>query len=215
MNAPWPAHRGVRKTLLVDDHALVRESLLLLLEHRLPGHLWREAATLAVALRTLANEPDINLLLLDLNLSDSRGLATLDRVREAAPQVPVIVVSALDDRDHVVDTIGRGAAGFLSKTVDAEQFVDGVRRVMSGGVIVPSVAMAGREAPGALPEFSQRQRDVLRGLVEGRPNKLIARDLDLTEATVKTHLQAIYRRLQVDNRTQAVLAVARWRLTLD
>ena len=212
--ATW-APRAARKTLLVEDHALVRESLLLLLEQRLPGHRWRESASLAVALRCLANEPDINLLLLDLDLPDSRGLATLDAVREAAPQVPVIVVSAHDDRDQVLAAITRGAAGFLAKTVDAEQFVEGVRRVMNGGVIVPAAVVQPREAPGAVPEFSQRQRDVLRLLIDGRSNKLIGRELDLTEATVKTHLQAVYRKLEVETRTQAVLAVARWRLTLD
>jgi DNA-binding NarL/FixJ family response regulator len=206
--------RARPKTLLVDDHAMVRESLLLLLDQRLPDHRWRDAATLEAALRLLRNEPDIDLLLLDLDLPDSRGLDTLQRVREAAPQVPVVVLSAHDDRDSVLDAIDHGAAGFLSKTVDAAQLVDGVRRVLEGGVVLPAVLSRSVAAPGTVPELSERQRDVLRLLVAGQSNKLIARSLGLTDATVKTHLQSVYRKLGVESRTQAVLAAARWRLRL-
>jgi DNA-binding NarL/FixJ family response regulator len=213
----WPGPRGHRappKTLLVEDHAVVRESLLLLLDQRLPGYRWRDAATLAAALRLLRNEPDIKLLLLDLDLPDSRGLDTLKQVRAATPQVAVVVLSAHDDRDSVLAAIDHGAAGFLSKTVDAAQLVDGVRRVLEGGVVLPAVLGRCPAAPGAVPEFSERQRDVLRLLIDGQSNKLIARALGLTDATVKTHLQLIYRKLQVESRTQAVLAAARWRLRL-
>ncbi len=204
--------RGLRpspKTLLVEDHAMVRESLLLLLDQRLPGYRWRDASTLDAALRVLLNEPDIDLLLLDLDLPDSRGLDTLARVRAAAPWVPVVVLSACDDRDSVLAAIDHGAAGFLSKTVDAAQLVDGVRRVLEGGVVLPAVLSRGAAEPGVLPEFSQRQRDVLRLLIDGQSNKLIARGLGLTDATVKTHLQLIYRKMGVESRTQAVLAAAR------
>lgn len=203
-----------RKTLLVEDHALVRESMLLLLSQRLPGHSWREGATLRQALDCLQREPDVDLLLLDLNLADSRGLATLDQVRDAAPQVPVVVVSADDAHDNVLAAIGRGAAGFLSKTVDAEQFVAAVQRMMLGGVVVPSAIAGAKPASDGTPELSERQRDVLRLLIEGKANKVIGRELGLSEATVKTHLQAVYRALDVENRTQAVLAAARWWLML-
>ena len=194
---------------------MVRESLLMLLDQRLPGHLWRAAATLAAALRTLRNAPDISLVLLDLDLSDSRGLPTLERVREAAPQVPVVVLSAHDSRDQVLAAIELGAAGFLSKTVDAEQLVRGVQRVMAGGVILPATVTPAEppEAQGQA-ELSDRQRDVLRLLIDGLSNKLIGRALDLTEATVKSHLQQVYRKLGVETRTQAVIAAARWRLKL-
>lgn len=205
--------RFKRKTLFVEDHALVRESLLMLLDRRLPGLAWREAGTLAGALGVLASEPDIDLVLLDLDLADSRGLATLERLREAAPMVPVVVVSAHDGHDSVLAAIDRGAAGFLSKTADAEQLVQAVQRVLEGGVIVPAASSSAARVAEA-PELTDRQRDVLRLLIEGKPNKLIGRALDLSEATVKTHLLAVFRKLEVDNRTQAVLAAARLRLTL-
>ena len=215
--AAGPERRRPRKVLLVDDHAMVRESLLLLLDLRLQGHLWREAASLAAALHLLRNEPDIDVVLLDLDLGDSHGLATLHSVREAAPQVPVVVLSAHDDCDAVRAAIELGAAGFLAKTADAEQLVDGVRRVLAGGAILPEgLGAAKPERPAATgqPDLSERQRDVLRLLNEGQSNKRIGRALDLTEATVKTHLQGVYRKLAVENRTQAVMAAARWRLRL-
>jgi DNA-binding NarL/FixJ family response regulator len=193
---------------------MVRESLLLLLDQRLQGYRWRDAATLAAALRLLLNEPDIDLLLLDLDLPDSRGLDTLKQVRKAAPLVPVVVLSACDDRDSVLAAIDHGAAGFLSKTVDAAQLVDGMRRVLEGGVVLPAVLSRSAAAPGDVPELSERQRDVLRLLIDGHSNKLIGRALGLSDATVKTHLQLVYRKLGVESRTQAVLAAARWRLRL-
>jgi DNA-binding NarL/FixJ family response regulator len=206
--------RNPPKTLLVDDHAMVRESLLMLLDQRLPGCRWREAASLATALRTLQNEPDIGLLLLDLDLPDSRGVATLKRIRQAAPQVPVVVLSAHDDRGSVLEALDHGAAGFLSKTVDANQLVEGVQRALHGGVALPAALHAGLPGPEGQPELSERQRDVLRLLLQGKSNKLIGRELGMGEATVKTHLQQVYRKLQVETRTQAVLAAARWRLRL-
>ena len=211
-----PEFRGMRrpkKTLLVDDHTLLRESLLLL-DQRLPGQRWRDAATLAAALRWLSDEPDIDLVLLDLDLPDSRGLEPLKRVREAAPLVPVDVLSAHDDRRSVLAAIEQGAAGFLAKTVDIARLLQGVQRVMEGGVIVPKTVTPAHLAHESAPELSKRQRDVLRLLVEGKPNKLIARALGLTDATVKTHLQVLYRKLEVESRTQAVLAAARWRFNL-
>lgn len=223
------AERPVRKRnkiLVIEDHAVVRESLLLLLDLRLPGLVLREAGTLAVGLRLLSGEPDINLLLLDLDLPDSRGMATLVRAREAAPRVPVVVLSAADSRDNVLSAIDHGAAGFVSKTVDAQALLRAVQRVVDGGVSVPNdaldeperarnsaIAMAASGVRGAL-DFSPRQQDVLRLLIEGLPNKLICRELDLSEATVKTHLQAVFRKLQVNTRTQAVLATARLGLNL-
>jgi DNA-binding NarL/FixJ family response regulator len=204
----------LRKVLLVEDHKLVRESVMLLLDLRLPHHAWREADSLAAALRCLSNEPDIDLLLLDLNLTDSRGLATLTRLREVVPGVPVVVVSANDSPEDVFAAIDGGAAGYMAKTVSADDFVAGVRRVLDGGVLVPESVAPPRASGEGFPVLTDRQCDVLRLLIEGKSNKLIARALELSDATVKTHLLAIYRKLDVASRTQAVLAAARWRMSL-
>ena len=166
--------RRSKKTLLVDDHTLPRERLLPLLGQRLPSQRWRDAASLAAALRWLSNRPDIDLVLLDLDLPDSRGLETLNRICQAAPLVPVVVLSAHDERRSVLAAIEHGAAGFLAKTVDIAQLLQGVQRVMEGGVILPETVAPAQRADESAPELNERQRDVLRLLVEGKPNKLNA-----------------------------------------
>lgn len=212
-----PALRAVcrpKKALLVDDHALLRESLMLLLAQRLPAHRWCDAATLAATLRCLQNQPDMDVVLLNLDLPDSQGLETLKRVRQVAPLLPVVVLSAQDDRRSVRAALDHGAAACLTRTVGAAQLVRSVQQVLAGGVVLPDTSMPADDAGAGRPDFSDRQRDVLRLLVEGQPNKLIARALGLTDATVKTHLQMIYRKLNVESRTQAVLAATRWRIRL-
>lgn len=197
-----------RKLLLVEDHALVRESLLWMLAQRLPGVLMCEAGTLAQALAVLAETPDIDAVLLDLDLPDSRDMATLVRVRDAFPAVPVFVLSAHDAPENVVAAIDHGAAGFVSKTADAAALVAALQHLVAGGVVVPDAAMFKGVRDAEPLDLSERQRDMLRLLIEGKSNKLICRELSISEATVKTHLQAVFRKLDVNTRTQAVLAAA-------
>jgi DNA-binding NarL/FixJ family response regulator len=219
------------KLLLIDDHPLFRDGLSLLIQHRLDlaehgGAEVVEAGNLGEALAALARHPDVGLVLLDLGLTDRQGLGTLSEWRELAPQLPVVVLSADDRPGTIVAAIDRGASGFIPKTVEASVMQEALRRVLSGGVYLPPLptdAVATAEAPpqddDALrdepvgPEatlgLSGRQLDVLRLLVEGKPNKEICRVLSLSESTVKTHLSAIFRKLKVSSRTQAVVAVAR------
>jgi DNA-binding NarL/FixJ family response regulator len=216
--------------LLVDDHALVRDSLLMLLAQRIAGLNLAGVGSLAEAIAHVQERPRVDLVLLDLDLPDSGGLDTLDRFRAAAPHLPVVVLSAHDGHEQVLAAIDRGAAGYLCKTADADALTQAVRQVVQGGVAIPDHARASHTLGLAFsnllsgrpevsltaldPGLSERQRDVLRLLVEGKPNKQISRELGVTEATVKTHLQAVFRRLEVCNRTQAVMAVARLGLTL-
>jgi DNA-binding NarL/FixJ family response regulator len=206
------------KTLLVDDHALFREGVALLVAQRLPELQLVLAGDLAEALRQLSLQPSFSLVLLDLSLPDSSGLGGLARVREAAPQVPVVVMSADDRPDTVLSAIEQGAAGFIPKTASASALTDALRTVLDGRValppqVAPVLALADAMDDPALG-LSPRQLDVLRLLIEGRSNKLIQRELDLAESTVKTHLQAIFRRLEVNSRTQAVIVAARLGLRL-
>ncbi len=215
------------KLLLVDDHGLFREGLSLLIQQqmmlqdkRLPLCHVLEAGSMREAVDTAHRHPDLGLVFLDLGLPDGQGLDTLAQWRQWLPQVPVVILSADDRHDTVMAAIEAGASGFISKTARSADMCDAVQTVLSGGVYLPAVTRAAHDAGmvglGAGDDrtesdlgLSARQLDVLRLLVDGRPNKDICRVLNLTESTVKTHLAAIFRKLGVNNRTQAVVAVAR------
>jgi DNA-binding NarL/FixJ family response regulator len=206
------------KCLLVDDHALIRDALALLIALHHPLVDLRHAACLADARALLAAEPEIQLVLLDLTLADSAGIATLQRVREAAPAARIVVLSAEDGPETVLAALDAGAAGFIPKTTESQVMRRAIATVLDGGVYVPpipdGVAHAQRPVDAEKLGLTPRQVDVLRMLVDGRSNKAIARALDLAPSTVKTHLEAIFLRLQVSSRTQAVVAAARLGLRL-
>lgn len=220
------------KTLLVDDHALFREGLALLIAHGFPQLHLLQAGSIAEALSRLAAEPRMELVLLDLGLPDSEGLGGLRRLREQAPGVMVVVLSADESPETVLAAVEAGAAGFIPKTAHAGVMQTALRVVLAGGVYLPAAMLAQAPAPRRpatvpaapthAPEgeddaslgLSPRQLDVLRLVIAGQPNKLICRGLALSESTVKTHLAAIFRKLDVSSRTQAVVAAARLGLRL-
>lgn len=206
------------KCLLVDDHALIRDALALLITLHHPSVDLRHAAHLAAARALLDAEPDIHLVLLDLALSDSSGLATLLQVRAAAPAARIVVLSADERVETVMAALDGGAAGFIPKTTESRLMRNAIATVIAGGVYVPPAAtgsvvvaeVVAAETLGLTP----RQVDVLRLLIDGRSNKSIALALELAPSTVKTHLEDIFQRLDVHSRTQAVVAAARLGLRL-
>ncbi|MEY8878985.1 MAG: LuxR C-terminal-related transcriptional regulator [Leptothrix sp. (in: b-proteobacteria)] len=220
------------KAMLVDDHELFREGLALLMEQRFPDVDLRAVAGIQEALQALAREPDIELALLDLGLRDSHGLGSLQRLREAAPELSVVVMSADERPEVILAAIDQGAAGFIPKTARGGAIESALRVVLEGGVFLPSTVyrsiaplptaggagrapMPSQEALAMSLGLSPRQIDVLRLLVQGRSTKLISRELDLAESTVKTHLIGLFRKLDVNSRTQAIIAAARLGVTFD
>ena len=205
------------KCLLVDDHAIFRDALALLVAVRHPQVALRHAACLADALQALSTDPSLELVLLDLALPDSEGLHTLQAVRDAAPMARVIVLSADDRAETVLAAIEQGAAGFIPKTASAGVLEEALRVVLQRGVFVPPAALlqAAPAAAVAQPlQLSQRQREVLAMLIEGKSNKVIGKLLGLSPSTVRTHVEALFLRLGAHNRTQAVVAAARLGLRL-
>jgi len=213
------------KLLLVDDHALFREGLRLLIQQQvhagvLPALELHEAGNLQEAADVWRQHADLGLVLLDLSLPDHQGLATLAAWRCMAPMVPVVVLSADERLEVVMSAIDAGALGFIPKTSRAAEMQRALTCVLTGGVYLPELPHAANDSGfAALSEdqvdagaaelgLSVRQLDVLRLLLEGKPNKEICRRLLLSESTVKTHLAAIFRKLGVNSRTQAVVAVA-------
>ena len=146
-------------------------------------------------------------------------------LRERHPGLPVVMMSARDDAVTVVEALDRGAMGFIPKTSSTELMLNALRLVFAGGTYIPPEAIAGSTPEGrgvtqasrTLAELglTSRQVDVLRLLVRGRSNKLICRELDLAEGTVKTHMTAVLRALHVTNRTQAIIAIAKLGITME
>jgi len=214
------------KTLLVDTHALYREGLALLITQGFPELELLQAGNVAEALAQLERHPDLDLLLLDLDLPDAEGMRGLLQIRDRAPEVAIVVLSGEAPSGAMLGAIEAGAAGFIPKTSPAGVMQEALRRVLDGGVYLPTALVARQAAVGEvepeatpataaeLSSLTPRQCDVLRLLIEGKTNKLICRELALSESTVKTHLASIFRRLGATSRTQAVVAAARMGLRL-
>lgn len=205
------------RILIVDDHRLFRESLILLLREYRAEVFPIQAASLDEALAALDAYPDTDLILLDLALPGVDGMTGLPRLREAAPTVPIMVLSATADQNTVRNALNYGAVGYLHKSVGTQEMRHAMDLVFSGEVYVPLDLLCSNAAPvpeaaiaatGALIEarslLTPRQQEVLALLAEGLPNKLIARRMQLSEATVKIHVSAILRTLGAKNRTDAV-----------
>lgn len=202
------------KVLVIDDHPLIVEALAQLLPQLEPGVVISAAGDPAGAVTILDNDPDIALVLLDLALPGARGFDFLADLMLDYPGVPVVVLSATHDEATVNAALAAGARGFIPKTAHPEALIAALRDALEGANAVrlhsPVVAHGdgisiGPRALGLTP----RQVDVLKLLVEGKPNKTICRDLRLSEGTVKVHVSAILKALRVQSRTQAVAELAR------
>jgi DNA-binding NarL/FixJ family response regulator len=204
------------KILVVDDHPLILSALSQLLPQ-----LDRPVTVLGAADRdqtyaVLAAHRDVALVLLDLALPGSRGLELLGKLRRDFPRLSIAVLSATHDRATVDGALAAGARGFIAKTASARQLIDSVQRLLDGRACPrpelarpPARGLEGFDLTPDLLGLTQRQSDVLRLLVQGKPNKLICRDLNLSEGTVKVHVSAILRALNVHTRAQAIVELAK------
>ena len=211
--------------LLIDDHEMFRQGIKLLLTDLDDQVRFSEAGTCEGALEVLGREA-IDLILLDLNMPDSDGLSALRDIHLAHPGIPLSVLSGIDDPDLIRGAIDAGASGFVCKASSSEVLVAGLRLILAGGTYLPRVALQGAPQQAAVPaepvagpagapddrgggQLSGRQADVLFKAIQGKPNKIIARELNIAEGTVKAHLSAAYKSLRVRNRTEAVYAVVK------
>jgi DNA-binding NarL/FixJ family response regulator len=200
------------KILIVEDHALVREAMAQTLMSMGPATECVEAGSGDEALAYLEVHHDCDLAIVDLMLPGMDGFALLGVLAKRYPDVPVLVVSALDDTDSVRRAQRAGASGFVVKSSSTERLIEAVRTVLNGGVVTPDSVTQTRTRSQASPAdrygLTQGQMRVLELLKEGRTNKEIADLLGLSEGTVKVHMSAIFRALNVKNRTQALLKIA-------
>ena len=196
------------KVLLVDDHALFRAGLRMLLAALGKDLVIREAGSADEALAILQAEPDTTLCLLDLSLKSSDGLTLLKTLKETVPDLVVVVVSASDNSLTVRDCIEAGAMSFIPKSAAPEVLTCALQQVLKGEVYLPPEIALDSEEPSPTA-LTARQREVLKYLSQGLPTKLIARQLSLSEYTVKEHIASIFQALHVRNRTEAVIRASR------
>lgn len=208
------------KLLVIEDHPLVREGLVRLLQQVERGTVVRECAAFEPALRLLDGEDEFDLVLLDLALPGIDGFVGLDILRRRYPTIPVAVVSAFDDLPTVARVLKLGASGFIPKALSGEAVLAAVREVLAGGIFhpphaagarlddrVPVAAAAGAVDPAEVG-LTERQAQVLALMVRGLSNREIAGHLGLSEGTVKIHVTAVFKVLGVSSRTQALVAAA-------
>jgi DNA-binding NarL/FixJ family response regulator len=197
------------KVLVVDDHPLIREALRNVLAELDAQFELLESADSAGALRIVAARPDIDLVLLDLNLPDAEGFTTLEELRRRRPATAVVVCSAQHDHRLVTRAIALGAAGYIPKSTSHEVMVSALRLVCAGGMYLPPEVLAAAQPGAAEPQLTARESQVLALMLEGKSNKRISRQLGMAEATVKNHVTAILKALGASNRTEAVIAAGR------
>jgi DNA-binding NarL/FixJ family response regulator len=220
---PARAGKEALKVLIVDAHPLMRDGLAKLLAGLSQRVDVLQADSLQGALAELAAHSDTALVLLDLIMPDGNGTSTLERIHAAHPGIPVVVVSGAADHATVTAAIRSGAMGFISKRSAPPVLLGALRLVLAGEVYVPPEVLRtqlltpSRRAPSTAADharagkdfdLTRRQLDVLALLVQGKPNKVICRELGLAEGTVKAHTAAIFRALRVSNRTEAGFAVS-------
>lgn len=203
--------------LLVDDHPILRDAISQTLSDLLPGSRTDLATSIQESKHRLATGRRYDYVLLDLQLPDSAGFDSLTRMRAVVPDTPIIVVSGESSRDVIVRCLEMGVLGYIPKSLQADVVRHALRLAISGEVYVPREALVATGAerhprPPALDPrnpralgLTARQVDVLRLMMQGLPNKLICRELQLAEGTVKVHVSAVLRALAVTSRTQAVI----------
>lgn len=199
------------RVLVCDDHSLFREGLRLLLEKLDPG---MDVTLTGSAEEALAatREDNFDLILMDWHMEGLAGARALEALRESAPLTRVVVLSGDRNAELVRTAVDIGAAGFIPKDSPPAQLMKAVQTIADGGVYLPSAggltAIHTRDVRDAFPTLTERQADVLRAALRGNSNKLIARQLGISDGTVKTHLRAIYQELGTRNRTEAVYMAA-------
>jgi len=207
------------KILVVDDHVLIREALRGVLGELEKDATILEASDSRQAMQRIAETPELDLILLDLNLPDRSGFEVLAALRENHPAISVVMLSASNDRHEIARALDLGALGFIPKSASREVMLGAFRLIFSGGIYVPpeilghtqaasphASARSSRLPPAAAAlGLTDRQMEVLALMMQGKSNKAICRALDLAEPTVKNHVTAILRALKASNRTEAVI----------
>ena len=196
---------------VVDDHLILREGLAALLRQS-----WQDAVILQgrdaeTGLRMAEDNPDLDVVFLDLNMPGMNGMAGIQHFVQRFPKLPLIILSSSENPAEVRRALALGAVGYVPKSASPQTLISALRLVLAGDVYLPPLLLDAPPLPGRRPVeesggLTDRQVEVLAALCNGLSNKEIGRKLDLSEKTVKAHITAIFRTLNVVNRTQAANA---------
>ena len=203
--------------LVSDDHTLIRKGLIAILRQMDGTSQIREAANAGDVMRVIDKEPQMDMVLLDLFMPGANGFELLLAVCNRRPDTPVVILSASENPEHMRKALDFGAMGYIPKSTTPEVMSSALRLIMVGGVYVPPSLLNPTIQPTTSPvrdqsdpandleDLTERQREVLTLLTQGKSNKEIARELDLSLNTVKIHVRDVLKTLGVNNRTKAAL----------
>jgi two-component system, NarL family, nitrate/nitrite response regulator NarL len=204
------------KLLVVDDHPIVRDGLAALLGRLGPDTVVLQVGDAARALAMAVEHADLDIVILDIAMPGMDGLRALSEFGRVRPELPVIVISASEDARDAREALAKGALGYVPKSASQHTLLSAIRLVLDGDLYVPPLILGetplspasdprGAAAPAG-SVLTRRQIDVLKQLSQGKSNKSIALEFGLSEKTVKAHVTAIFKALNVINRTQAAAA---------
>ena len=206
------------KILVADDHPLFRDAIANIITVSFNGSTVDQTENIESTLEFVIHNDDIDLILLDLNMPGMSGLQGLLALRNEYPTIPVVIISAERDKQTILQTLSFGAVGFIAKSSSKASIVEALESVFAGNIYLPADIMRLPDTPKTKNEFvvssekisslTRRELMVLNNLVQGESNKQIAFNLHISEATVKTHVSSILKKLGATNRVKVVLGCA-------
>lgn len=196
------------RVLIADDHEVVREGLVAMIDRQVDMHVVAQAADGIEAVRLWREQrPDVALL--DLRMPRLDGVGVIGQVRELDPEARILILTTYDGDEDIYRGMRAGAKAYLLKDAPREQLLDCIRSVHAGDTYVPPDVAAKLAAQVAGERLTDRELEILTLLAAGDPNKAIARKLDITEGTVKTHVKSVLAKLGATSRTEAAAVAAR------
>lgn len=195
-----------KQIIVADDHPLFRSAISNLLQRLLSGIKVNEVDCFEKLQRQLSNLSTLpSLVILDLKLPDIQGLDGLLTLKKQYSELPIVIISAYDEEKIILQTKQYGASGFISKSLEMDDIAQAISSILEGDLYFPQINMNTLVKPTGLEQLTPAQINVLKLLTKGKASKAIANVMGVTEATIKAHLTTIFKKLNVKNRTQAVI----------